>query len=57
MEIKRVKTMFLSDFHLGTRGAQADFLIDFLRYHEAETIYVVGDVFDGWRMKNGWYWP
>jgi len=57
MEIKKVKTMFLSDFHLGTRGAQADYLIDFLRYHEAEIIYLVGDVFDGWRLKNGWYWP
>ena len=57
MEIKKVRTMFLSDFHLGTRGAQADYLIDFLRYHEAEIIYLVGDVFDGWRLKNGWYWP
>ena len=38
-------------------GCQADALLDFLRYHEAETIYLVGDIVDGWRCKSGWYWP
>lgn len=57
VQTKHVRTLFLSDFHLGTRGAQAEFLIDFLRYHDADKIYLVGDVFDGWRLKKGWYWP
>ena len=43
--------------HLGTRGCKADFLIDFLRYNDAETIYLVGDIIDGWRLKRSWYWP
>jgi UDP-2,3-diacylglucosamine pyrophosphatase LpxH len=51
------RTLFLSDFHLGTRGCQAELLLDFLRHHEAETIYLVGDIVDGWRLKQGWYWP
>jgi UDP-2,3-diacylglucosamine pyrophosphatase LpxH len=39
---KQFRTLFISDVHLGSRAAKADFLIDFLRYHEAETIYLVG---------------
>jgi UDP-2,3-diacylglucosamine pyrophosphatase LpxH len=54
---RRYRTLFLSDLHLGTRGAQAELLLDFLKHHDAETIYLVGDIVDGWRLKNGWYWP
>jgi UDP-2,3-diacylglucosamine pyrophosphatase LpxH len=56
-EARRFRTLFLSDLHLGTRGLQAELLLDFLRHHDAETIYLVGDIVDGWRLKNGWYWP
>lgn len=51
------RTIFLSDIHLGTRGCQAELLVDFLRHHDAETIYLVGDILDGWRLKRGWHWP
>jgi UDP-2,3-diacylglucosamine pyrophosphatase LpxH len=53
----RVRTLFLSDIHLGTKGCQADKLLDFLRHYEAETVYLVGDIVDGWQLKTGWYWP
>ena len=53
----RVRTLFLSDLHLGTKGCQAEVLLDFLRRYDAETIYLVGDIVDGWRLKSGWYWP
>ena len=43
--------------HLGTRGCQADKLLDFLRHHEADTIYLVGDIVDGWALRSSWYWP
>ena len=52
-----LRTLFISDVHLGSRGAQAERLLDFLRWHDADTIYLVGDIIDGWKMKNGWYWP
>ena len=51
------RTIWISDLHLGTRGCKAEFLLDFLRYTEAETIYLVGDIIDGWRLKKSWYWP
>ena len=54
---RHVRTLFISDVHLGTRGCQADLLLDFLRHHDAETIYLVGDIVDGWRLRRAWYWP
>ncbi len=51
------RTLFLSDFHLGMRGVQAEFLLDFLDVHDAETIYLIGDIVDGWRLRRNWYWP
>ncbi|WP_011580877.1 MULTISPECIES: UDP-2,3-diacylglucosamine diphosphatase [Chelativorans] len=51
------RTLFLSDIHLGSKPAKAKFLIDFLRHHDAETIYLVGDIVDGWRLKRSWHWP
>jgi metallophosphoesterase superfamily enzyme len=54
---KRYRALFISDVHLGTRGCQADRLLDFLRSHEAETVYLVGDIVDGWALRSSWYWP
>lgn len=51
------RTLFISDVHLGTRACQADMLVDFLREYDAETIYLVGDIVDFWRIKRGAVWP
>ena len=53
---RSLRALFLSDIHLGTRDCQADLLLDFMRVHEAETIYLVGDIVDGWRMRRSWLW-
>jgi UDP-2,3-diacylglucosamine pyrophosphatase LpxH len=54
---RRFRTLFISDVHLGARGSQAGLLLDFLRVHDADTIYLVGDIIDGWALKSNWYWP
>jgi UDP-2,3-diacylglucosamine pyrophosphatase LpxH len=51
------RTLFLSDLHLGAKASQAEAFADFLRHHDAETIYLVGDFFDGWRLQRDWHWP
>jgi UDP-2,3-diacylglucosamine pyrophosphatase LpxH len=51
------RAIWLSDIHLGTRGCKADFLLDFLKHNDAEYIYLLGDIIDGWRLKKSWYWP
>lgn len=54
---RRYRAVWISDIHLGTRGCNASLLVDFLRSMECETLYLVGDIVDGWRLKKGWYWP
>jgi UDP-2,3-diacylglucosamine pyrophosphatase LpxH len=53
----RYRTIWISDIHLGTPGCNADLLIDFLKATECETLYLVGDIIDMWRLRKGWYWP
>ncbi|WP_417320238.1 UDP-2,3-diacylglucosamine diphosphatase [Emcibacter sp.] len=54
---RKYRALFLSDIHLGTKGCKAEYLLEFLKYHDADTIYLVGDIVDGWRLQKGWYWP
>jgi UDP-2,3-diacylglucosamine pyrophosphatase LpxH len=56
-DIIRVRALFLSDVHLGTRGCQANMLLQFLKRYDADTVYLVGDIIDGWKLKSGWFWP
>ena len=51
-----VRTLFVSDVHLGCKYSQTDAFLNFLEHHEPETIYLVGDFIDGWRLKKKWYW-
>lgn len=50
-------TIFISDVHLGTRGCRAELLTHFLRENSCDTLYLVGDIFDGWQIKRSWHWP
>ena len=55
--IRHHRTIFVSDTHLGTRGCKAELLADFLSRNSCDTLYLVGDIIDGWRLKRRWYWP
>ena len=55
--VEQYQTIFLSDLHLGSKSAQAELLLDFLKHNHAHKIYLVGDIVDGWQLKKGWYWP
>ena len=55
-EPRRRRAIFVSDDHLGTRGCKAEALATFLRSHYCDTLYLVGDIVDGWRLKRSWYW-
>jgi UDP-2,3-diacylglucosamine pyrophosphatase LpxH len=48
--------IWISDVHLGTKHAQVERLLQFLRAHEARHLYVVGDLIDGWELKRKWHW-
>lgn len=51
------KSIFISDFHLGTRGCQAESLCSFLKNSTCDNLYLVGDIIDGWRLEKKWYFP
>jgi UDP-2,3-diacylglucosamine pyrophosphatase LpxH len=51
-----IRSIFVSDVHLGCRYTHAEALLQFLRAHEPEHLYLVGDIIDGWRLQRGWYW-
>ena len=54
---ERVRAVFISDIHLGTRSAQVEALLEFLRDVEADTYYLVGDIVDFWKVRRGPHWP
>jgi len=54
---RKYRTIWISDIHLGTRGCNAHMLIDFLDSVDSDTLYLVGDIIDGWRLKKRFYWP
>ncbi len=56
-EVRHFRTLFISDLHLGSNAARTEDLLAFLRVHDADTIILVGDIIDGWRLKRSWYWP
>ena len=51
------RSIWISDLHLGTPGCQAEALLDFLKCTESDTLYLVGDIIDGWQLRRSWYWP
>ncbi len=53
----RFRTIWISDVHLGTPTCQAEHLLNFLRHTESDTLFLVGDIVDGWQMRRRWFWP
>ncbi len=53
----KFRAVFISDIHLGTMGCQAVPLLEFLKVHTSDYLYLVGDIIDGWQLRRKWYWP
>jgi UDP-2,3-diacylglucosamine pyrophosphatase LpxH len=56
-EKTHLRAIFISDLHIGTPGFQAEALLDFLRHHPSDMLYLVGDIVDGWQLRRRWFWP
>jgi len=52
-----VRSIFISDLHLGNRFARADLLLQLLESQTPQYLYLVGDIIDGWSLKRNWHWP
>ena len=54
---KTYRSIFISDVHLGTKDCKAGHLNNFLKHNSCETLYLVGDIIDAWKIKqNKWRW-
>ena len=53
---RRYRAIFISDLHLGTKRAQTEALLDFLRATESDQLYIVGDFIDNWSLRKAWHW-
>ncbi len=56
-EKQHFRTIFISDVHLGTPGCKAEELLAFFKTYTCDTLYLVGDIIDGWQLRRRWYWP
>jgi UDP-2,3-diacylglucosamine pyrophosphatase LpxH len=53
---RHYRAIFISDMHLGTKRAQTEALLDFLRATESDQLYLVGDFIDNWSLRKHWHW-
>jgi UDP-2,3-diacylglucosamine pyrophosphatase LpxH len=53
---RHYRAIFISDVHLGTRRAQTEALLDFLRHTTSDQLYIVGDLVDSWSLRKKWHW-
>lgn len=55
--VRRFRSVFISDVHLGSRACRAESLLHFLSSVQADTLYLVGDIVDVWSLRREFYWP
>ena len=53
---EKVRSIFISDVHLGTKDCKASELNDFLKHYSCQNLFLVGDIFDGWKISTVIYW-
>ena len=57
MQGKTYRSIFISDIHLGVRDCKAEQLNNFLKNNTCNTLYLVGDIIDAWKItQNKWRW-
>jgi UDP-2,3-diacylglucosamine pyrophosphatase LpxH len=49
---KTYRSIFISDVHLGTKDCKAEALNNFLKHNTCDTLYLVGDIIDGWKVQQ-----
>ncbi|MFG0240482.1 MAG: UDP-2,3-diacylglucosamine diphosphatase, partial [Gimesia chilikensis] len=54
---REIRTIFVSDVHLGCMHSRAEEFLAFLKAHKPESLYLVGDLIDGWKLRKKWRWP
>jgi len=53
----KIDALFLSDIHLGSKGSNADQVLEVLKQYQPQYLFLVGDIIDGWLLKKKFRWP
>ena len=53
----KIDALFLSDVHLGSKGSNANQVLEILKQYQPEYLFLVGDIIDGWLLKRKFRWP
>jgi UDP-2,3-diacylglucosamine pyrophosphatase LpxH len=53
----KIQALFISDVHLGSKGSNAEMVLDLLKQYQPEYLFLVGDIIDGWLLKRKFRWP
>jgi UDP-2,3-diacylglucosamine pyrophosphatase LpxH len=53
----KIEALFISDVHLGSKGSNAEMVLDLLKQYQPEYLFLVGDIIDGWLLKRRFRWP
>jgi len=53
----KIEALFISDLHLGSKGSNAEQVLNVLKQYQPEYLFLVGDIIDGWLLKRKFRWP
>ncbi len=53
----KIDALFISDVHLGSKGSNAEQVLNILKKYQPEYLFLVGDIIDGWLLKRKFRWP
>lgn len=53
----KFKSIFISDIHIGSSHCKAEQLLEFLKTNKCETLYLIGDILDLWKLKKNFNIP
>lgn len=53
----KIDALFISDIHLGSKGSNAEDVLELLKKYQPNTLFLVGDIVDGWLLKRRFRWP
>jgi len=53
----KIEALFISDVHLGSKGSNAEQVLDVLKKYQTNHLFLVGDIIDGWLLKRKFRWP
>lgn len=55
-KVKKYRTIFISDLHIGSTQCDSKVLLDFLQHNDSDTLYLVGDIIDFWSLSKRMRW-